>query len=69
MLKIERFTMPDYNNRIANWRYCDGLAIADQATDQSKHNIILYYYSIFLSHDGGVVYILGQTTGSQERHI
>ena len=39
--------MPDYNNRIANWRYCNGLAIADQATDQSKYTIILYYYSMF----------------------
>ena len=26
--------MPDYNNRIANWRYYNGSAIADQATDQ-----------------------------------
>ena len=26
--------------------------------DSQKHTIILYYYSMILSHDGGVVYIL-----------
>ena len=61
--------MPDYNNRIANWIYCNGSDIADQATNQSKHTIILYYYSMFSCHKGGVVYILGHATGSQERHI
>ena len=52
MQKIELFTMPDYNNRIANWIYYNGSAITDQATDQSKDTVILYYYSMILSHDG-----------------
>ena len=37
--------------------------------DSQKHNIILYYYSMFCVICGGVVYILGHATGSQERHI
>ena len=43
MLKIELFTMPDYNHRIANWIYCNGSAIAYQATDQLQtyHNTVL----------------------------
>ena len=69
MSKIERFTVPDYNNRIANWIYRNGSAIAYQATVQSKDTIILYYYSMFCVICGGVVYILGHATGSQERHI
>ena len=32
--KIERFTIPDKNKRIANWIYYNGSAIAYQATDQ-----------------------------------
>ena len=41
--KIELFTMPDYNNRIVNWIYYNGSAIADQTTDQLKryHNTVL----------------------------
>ena len=39
--------MPDKNKRIASWNYCNELGIADQATDQSKDTIILYYYGIF----------------------
>ena len=61
--------MPDKNNRIANWIYYNGLCITNQATVQSKDTVILYYYSMFLCHKGGVVYILGHATGSQERHI
>ena len=37
--KIERFTMPDYNKRIANWIYYNGSAIADQA--KIYHNTVL----------------------------
>ena len=34
-----------------------------------KDTIILYYYSMILSPDGGVVYIIKQLAGCQERHI
>ena len=61
--------MPDYNNRIANWIYYNGSAIADQATNQSKDTIILYYYSMILSHDGSVVYIFEQVFDCQKGHI
>ena len=37
--------------------------------DSKKHTIILYYYSMFSHHKGGMVYILERITGSQERHI
>ena len=37
--------------------------------DSYKYTIILYYYSIFSYHKGGVVYILEQAAGCQERHI
>ena len=37
--------------------------------DSKKDTIILYYYSISSYHDGGVVYILEQTSGCQERYI
>ena len=46
MQKIELFTMPDKNKRIANWIYRNGSAIAYQATDQLQiyHNTVLLQY-------------------------
>ena len=61
--------MPDKNKRIVNWIYCNGSAISNQATVQSKDTVILYYYSMFYVICGGVVYILEHAAGSQERHI
>ena len=45
--------MPDKNKIIANWIYCNGSAITDQTTAQSKDTIILYYYSIFSCYKWG----------------
>ena len=46
MQKIERFTIPDKNKRIASWIYCNGSAIAYQTTDQLQtyNNTVLLYY-------------------------
>ena len=41
--------MPDYNNRIVSWNYCNELGIADQATDQLQryYNTVLLYYLLY----------------------
>ena len=41
-----------YLDSIASWIRSNRSAIAYQATDQQKHTIILYYYSVFLCHKG-----------------
>ena len=55
--------------KIASWIISNGSTIANQTTDQQKHTIILYYYSIFLCQDGGIVYILEQVFDCRKGHI
>ena len=61
--------MPDKNKRIANWIYCNGSAIADQA--KRYRNTVLLYYLLerLFGIDRGIVYILEQMFDCRKGYI